>query len=138
MSILFSGDFNSNSNKELSLITKNALVKKYGQEKYDAIKYHILLGDAEFMWPFGQNMDESNYEALALRPFPILSVMGNREPIYGMGDKRETDIGIGETVYQIQDKPFVAYLKRGKTYTIDGFKFLVLGGALSLDKKRLQ
>jgi hypothetical protein len=138
MSILFSGDFNYNYNKELRLITKNALVKKYGQEKYDAIKYHIILGDAGFMWPIGPNLDKSSYEALAHRPFPILCVMGNREPIYGMSDRREIDIGIGETVYQIQDKPFVAYLKRGKTYVIDGFKFLVLGGALSPDKKRLK
>jgi len=28
----------------------------------------------------------------------------------------------------------VAYLKRGKVYNIDGFKLLVLGGALSIDK----
>ena len=46
----------------------------------------------------------------------------------------ETDIGIGETVYKIHDDPLVAYLKRGKVYTIDGFKFLVLGGALSVDR----
>jgi hypothetical protein len=46
----------------------------------------------------------------------------------------EADIGIGETVYQIQAEPFVAYLKRGKIYTIDGFRMLVLGGALSVDK----
>jgi len=37
-------------------------------------------------------------------------------------------------VYQIRDNPFVAYLKRGKVYNIDGYKCLVLGGALSIDK----
>jgi hypothetical protein len=46
----------------------------------------------------------------------------------------EVDIGIGETVYQINAEPFVAYLKRGKVYTIDGIWFLVLGGALSETK----
>ena len=46
----------------------------------------------------------------------------------------EADIGLGETVYQIHAKPFVAYLKRGKIYSIEGFKMLVLGGALSIDK----
>ena len=46
----------------------------------------------------------------------------------------ETDIGIGESVYLVNEKPFVAYLKRGKVYSIDGFRFLVLGGALSIDK----
>jgi len=137
MSILFSGDFISNHNQELRLISKNAIIKSYGLDKYNAIKFHVMLGDTEFMWPGNQNRDKSNYEALACRPFPILCVMGNRDPIYGVSGKRETDIGIGGTVYQIQDKPFVAYLKRGKAYTIDGFKFLVLGGALTVDKKKL-
>lgn len=137
MSILFSGDFLSNDSNELDLITKNALIKRYGQEKYDAIQYHVMLGDTKFMWPNGEEKDRANYEALACRPFPILCVMGNLDPIYGMSDKREIDIGIGETVYQIQDKPFVAYLKRGKAYNIDGIKFLVLGGALTPYKKQL-
>jgi len=136
MSILFSGDFNANFNNELGLITKNALIKKYGPEKYNAIKYHVILGDAYFMKRGNEKEDKTNYEALARRPFPILCVMGNEDPILGMSERRETDIGIGGTVYQIQDKPFVAYLKRGKVYTIDGVKFLVLGGAQSLDKKR--
>jgi hypothetical protein len=48
----------------------------------------------------------------------------------------EIDIGIGETVYLVNKKPLVAYLKRGKAYSIDGFKFLVMGGALSIDHKR--
>jgi hypothetical protein len=91
------------------------------------------------MWPYSEkNIDKSNFEALAHRPFPILCVMGNHDPILGIKDRQETDIGIGETVYQIQDKPFIAYLKRGKAYNIGGFKFLVLGGALSIDKKRRQ
>jgi hypothetical protein len=57
--------------------------------------------------------------------------MGNHEPILGRTDIPEADIGLGETVYRIS--PQVSYLKRGKIYTIDGFKFLVLGGALSID-----
>ena len=138
MSILFSGDFISNRNQELSLISKNAIIKSYGEDIYNAVKYHIILGDADFMYPGNQNMDKTNYGALAHRPFPILCVMGNQDPILGMKDRQETDIGIGETVYQIQDKPFIAYLKRGKVYNIDGFKFLVLGGALSIDKKNRQ
>jgi len=138
MSILFSGDFLSNFNHELGLITKNSLIKKYGLEKYNAIKYHIILGDAYFMKPGNEKNDKTNFEALAHRPFPILCVMGNHDPILGMSDKKETDIGIGETVYQIQDIPFVAYMKRGKVYTIDGFKFLVLGGALTIDRKKKQ
>jgi len=71
---------------------------------------------------------------LARRPFPILCVIGNHEPILGIDNLPEIDIGIGETVYQIRNNPLVAYLKRGKAYAIDGFKILVLGGALSIDK----
>jgi 3-oxoacid CoA-transferase subunit A len=135
MSILFSGDFHANAVQELGVITKNSLVKKYGQDKYNDIRHHIILGDGGFMWPGNQKTDEFNYKALACRPFPVLCVIGNHEPILGMMEgMRETDIGIGETAYQIHDDPLVAYLKRGKTYTIDGFKFLVLGGALSVDK----
>jgi hypothetical protein len=134
MSILFSGDFHANAVNELGLITKKALLKKYGQEKFDGINYHIILGDGGFMWPGNREADLFNYKALARRPFPVLCVIGNHEPILGMSGVPETDIGIGETVYQINDKPFVAYLKRGKVYTIDKIKFLVLGGALSIDK----
>ena len=134
MSILFSGDFHANAVNELSSITKDALLKKYGQERYDGINYHIILGDGGFMWPGNRKADLYNYKVLACRPFPVLCVIGNHEPILGMSDVPQTDIGIGETVYQINDKPFTAYLKRGKVYTIDRVKFLVLGGALSIDK----
>jgi len=68
------------------------------------------------MWPDNQKTDEYNYKVLAGRPFPVLCVIGNHEPILGISGIPETDIGIGETVYQIRDIPFVAYLKRGKVY----------------------
>jgi 3-oxoacid CoA-transferase subunit A len=135
MSILFSGDFHANAASELNTITRQSLVEKYQQEKFDKIKYHIILGDCGFLWPGNGKKDISNYDVLARRPFPILGVIGNHEPVLGIiNEIPETDIGIGETVYQIQKKPFVAYLKRGKVYTIDGIRFLVLGGALSIDK----
>jgi 3-oxoacid CoA-transferase subunit A len=136
MSILISGDFHANAINELLYIIKEALIQKYQQEKYESIKYHIILGDGGFLWPGNHKTDLFNYKMLAYRHFPVLCVMGNHEPILGMDDIPEVDIGIGETVYQIKDKPFVAYLKRGKIYTIDGIKMLVLGGALSIDKHR--
>ena len=86
------------------------------------------------MWPHNKERDIHNYAALAERPFPVLCVIGNHEPIYGMKNIPEADIGLGEAVYQINAEPFVAYFKRGKIYTIDGIKFSVLGGALSIDK----
>jgi hypothetical protein len=134
MSVLLSGDFNANKKNEIGSIKKETLIEKYGQEKFNNIKCHIIFGDGQFMWPNNKKKDQQNYEVLSCRPFPILCLIGNNEPILGMKDLTEIDIGIGENVYQIQEKPFVAYLKRGKVYTIDGFKMLVLGGALSPDK----
>ncbi|MDR0314287.1 MAG: metallophosphoesterase, partial [Treponema sp.] len=134
MSILFSGDFHANAIGELDLITEEALIVKYGEEIYSGIKHHIILGDGGFMWPHNVEKDKYNYKMLAKRPFPVLCVLGNHEPIYGMKNVPEAEIGIGEAVYKINAEPFVAYLKRGKVYVIDGIKFLVLGGALSIDK----
>jgi hypothetical protein len=134
MAILFSGDFHANSTGELFVINKKSLLKKYRREKYNKIHYHIILGDGGFLWPGNHQADENNFMELSRRPFPILCVIGNHEPVLGIDNMPETDIGIGETVYQIRNNPFVAYLKRGKVYTIDGFKILVLGGALSIDK----
>jgi len=134
MAVLISGDFHAGANNELSTISKKTLVKEYGQENFDKIHYHIILGDCGFMRQGNEKTDRFNYKTLAFRPFPILCVQGNHDPIYGIKNLHETDIGIGENVYQINDVPFTAYLKRGKIYTIDGIKFLVLGGALSVDK----
>jgi len=139
MAILFSSDLHEDKNREFIEISKTRLCKKYQQDIYNDIKYHIILGDGGFPVPNGQD-DWPGYKSLSLRPFPILCVIGNHEPILGMKEeelrKLEEDIGIGEKVYTVNKKlTFVAYLKKGKVYNIDGFKFLVLGGALSIDKE---
>jgi hypothetical protein len=134
MALLFSGDFHANSQKELSKITKQEIITRFGKDLFAGIKYHIILGDGGFLWPGNERGDDYNYRTLAFRPFPVLCVIGNHEPILGRTDLREVDIGIGNTVYQINETPFVAYLKRGKIYTMDNHEFLVLGGALSIDK----
>jgi 3-oxoacid CoA-transferase subunit A len=131
MSILFSGDFHANSNNELSTITKKTLLKQFGSKAYTAIKYHVILGDGGFLWLKNQKTDAYNCKVLAYRPFPVLCVIGNHDPILGRTDMVEVDLGLGETVWQAA--PQVFYLKRGKIYVIDGFKFLALGGALSID-----
>jgi len=136
MSILLSGDFHANANHELPLITQETLVKKYGQDQYDTIKYHIILGDGGFLWPGAEENERINYQTLSQRPFPILCVMGNHDPVLGRPDLPEIDLGIGEKVIMVnKENPFVAYLKRGKVYTIENSTFLVLGGALSIDKE---
>jgi hypothetical protein len=137
MSLLLSGDFHSGVVGELRLITKKRLLSCYGKELYDGINYHIILGDAGFLWPKQEKLDRYNFRILSHRNFPVLSVMGNHEPVYGRKDLPEEDIGIGENVIVVnKENPFVAYLKRGKIYTIDGYKILVLGGAKSTDKYR--
>ena len=136
MSILLSGDFHANADHELPLITQETLIKKYGQAQYDAIRYHIILGDGGFLWPGGEENEFINYRVLSQRPFPILCVMGNHDPVLGRSDLSEIDIGIGEKVIVVnKEKPFVAYFKRGRVYTIEDSAFLVLGGALSIDKE---
>jgi len=134
MSILMSGDLHANARGELDLVTKENLCIKFGEDVYNSINYHIILGDGGFMWRYNRKSDEFIYKKFAERPFPVLCVMGNHEPIYGKRNIPEDDIGIGEKVYRINDNPYAAYLKRGKIYQIDGIKFLALGGALSIDK----
>ena len=133
MAVLFSGDFHANAMGELSILTKKHLLSKFGLKKYTSINYHIILGDAGFLWPGNERTDLYNYCVFANRLFPVLSVIGNHEPMLGM-NLPEADIGIGENVYIVNENPFVAYLKRGRIYHIDGFKFLVMGGALSIDQ----
>ena len=136
MSILISGDFHANASNELKTISKETLIKKYKQNRFDSINYHIILGDAGFLWPGNEKHESINFWELSQRPFPVLCVMGNHDPVLGRSDLPEVDIGIGEKVIMIKNsKPIVAYLKRGKVYQIENLRFLVLGGALSIDKK---
>ena len=130
MSILISGSLLSEEN-QLRLVTKKTLLKGYGSELFKSIKYHIIVGETDFMVPHEADMVKCNLDALSYRPFPVLCVMGNHTKNYDTSDMKEIDMGIGDTVYQIKDKPFVAYLKRGKVYNFDGYKCLVLGGAPS-------
>jgi len=135
MAVLFSGDFHANAKGEMEFVSKNALLKKYKENLYKKINYHIILGDTGFLWPGNEEAETYNYKKLAKRPFPVLYVAGNHEPVLGRYDLPEVDIGIGEKAVLVnKEKPFVAYLKRGKIYTIENYKFLVLGGALSIDK----
>ena len=133
MAILLSGDFHGNAVDELAILTKEYLQSKYTGEQYQSIAVHIILGDGGFHWPGNEQNDAYTYRVFERRPFPVLSVIGNHEPMLGM-TLPEADIGAGEPVYLVNQKPLVAYLKRGKVYRIDGFTFLALGGALSIDR----
>jgi len=135
MAVLFSGDFHANVKGEMEFISKNALLNKYKENLYKKINYHIILGDTGFLWPGNEEAESIIYMELDKRPFPVLYVAGNHEPVLGRTDLPEVDIGIGEKAVLVKkEKPFIACLKRGKIYNIDNYKFLVLGGALSIDK----
>jgi hypothetical protein len=103
---------------------------------YESIKYHIMLGDGGFTYANKNRKYDSSYHPLASRLFPILCVIGDNDPIICMGNLPEVDIGIGEPVLLFDNKPYIAYLKKGKIYNIDGIKFLVLGGALMPNKTK--
>jgi len=135
MAVLFSGDFHANVKDELEFISKDALLEKYKENLYKKIRYQIILGDAGFLWPGNETEELLIYNELDRRPFPVLYVVGNHEPVLGRRDLPEVDIGIGEKAVLVnKEKPFIAYLKRGKIYNIENRKFLVLGGALSIDR----
>ena len=134
MAILLSGDFHANVKNEIEFISESVLLKKFKENLYEKINYQIMLGDTGFLWPGNEEAEAKNYNELAKRPFPVLYVAGNHEPVLGRSDLPEVDIGIGEKAVLVnKEKPFIAYLKRGKIYTIENYKFLVLGGALSID-----
>jgi len=92
------------------------------------------LGDGDLMRPGNEKKDYSTFKTLSFRPFPVLCLLRSHDSVYNMKNINEVDIGLGEPVLKIHDNPFVAYLKRGKVYTIDGIKFLVLGGAQYTNK----
>jgi hypothetical protein len=133
--ILISGDFHANSRNELELITKSSLKKHYGPA-FKTIQYHIILGDAGFLWPGNDKTDLYNAKILAARPFKTLFLGGNHEPIYGRDLKEfeQIDLGFGHPVYKIYEDFDVYYLERGFSYDIENKHLLVLGGALSIDK----
>jgi hypothetical protein len=120
VAVLLSGDFHANAANELTRITKRTLIGAYGQGLFNEIGYHVILGDGGFLWPGNEKADACLYKTLALRPFPLLCVIGNHEPVLGRQDLPEVDIGIGEKVILVHEKPLAAYLKRGKVYTIGG------------------
>jgi hypothetical protein len=128
MSILFSGDFHANADNELCSISRRALLRKYRHNIYNGIKCHIILGDSGFSRLIPDKAGRHNHAALGARPFPVLCVQGEYDPMGILMDVREDDIGIGETVYPMWSKPLIAQPKCGKVYSIEGFKILVLGG----------
>lgn len=133
--IICSGDFHGNEMHEMTAINTKAM-KAYCTAKnvdYNDIKYHIILGDVGILFPNNFKEDMYNIEFFDSKPFITLGVLGNHENYPAIKSLELVDIGIGNPVWKVSEKLY--YLPRGKVYNIDGKKCLVLGGAVSLDKK---
>jgi DNA repair exonuclease SbcCD nuclease subunit len=127
--VLLTGDYHLNATSEIQFINKSYLKEKY-KSRYNKITAHIILGDGGFMWPKVDMTD--HYKWIALRSFPTFVVFGNHDNYDAILKCPLVDKGVGELVYQVTDSIF--YLQRGKIYTFEDKKYLVLGGGLSVDK----
>ena len=129
--IMLSGDLHGNAVGELSAINSKNVEEKC--KTPELIKYHIILGDCGFL--FGGNSvknDKYLQSWFNSKEYITLCVFGNHENYDNILSLPKVDIGIGEEVYKVSEK--IYYLQRGKIYTIEEKKFLVLGGGESIDK----
>lgn len=92
--------------------------------------YVIILGDFGFVWD-GSNRDLWWQRWLHNKPWTTLFIDGNHDnhPMIWAYPEKEM---FGSTVREINDSIF--YLQRGEIYNIDGYNFLTLGGAESIDR----
>jgi hypothetical protein len=67
MAVLLSGNFHANAANELTRITKRTLIGAYGQDLFNEIRYHVILGDGGFLWPGNKKGDAYIYKTLAFR-----------------------------------------------------------------------
>ena len=109
---------------------------------YKAITCAIVLGDFGLPWnncPVDSSgihptdkTDKYLLEWYNKKPFKIFAVQGNHDNYDVMERLPQVEM-FGSTVLKISDNIF--YFKRGEAYFIEGKQFLVLGGALSVDKE---
>lgn len=88
----------------------------------------IVLGDFGYSWNQATEKTWKSYNW----PFMTVSVLGNHENyncIYSLYKREEI---FGDVAYKMCDRTY--YLKNGGMYVIEGKKFFVFGGALSIDK----
>ena len=132
--IMLSGDLHGNAMNELTAINSRHVANKC--KDLFSIRYHIILGDCGFLFRGTHKEVDKNDKYLqdwfAEKNYITFCVFGNHENYEKILSLPKVDIGIGEMVYKVTDK--IYYLQRGKIYNIEGKRFLVLGGGLSIDK----
>lgn len=98
--------------------------------KLDKSDYVIVAGDFGLVW------DDSKHDLyyrnwLHNKNFTTLFVDGNHEN-FDLIEKYPVESWNGGRVQKINDS--IIHLMRGEIYVIDGFKFFVMGGAVSIDR----
>lgn len=95
----------------------------------------IILGDAGFNYYLNKT-DRKLKEKANLLGVTIYCVRGNHEQRPELIDSMvlRYDEEVDNTVYVELEYPNIRYFRDGATYTINGYKTLVLGGAYSIDK----
>lgn len=102
-----------------------------GYEKLTKNDYLIVAGDLELIWSNGDG--DAWMEKINQLPFTTLFIDGNYDnfdKLYKLPivEKFGSTVGVaGESLF---------WLKRGEVYEIDGFKFLTVGGACSINKDK--
>lgn len=101
--------------------------------------YVIIVGDFGLVW-CGEDIAKESYEYkqehrwrrwLSEKPWTTLFIDGNHENHHELAKLEEIPM-FGDVVGKVTDS--IYHLKRGRVYTINGKKFLAMGGAMSSDK----
>lgn len=95
--------------------------------------YVIVLGDFGLVWSQPPSADETHWlDWLENRPWTTLFIDGNHEN-FDVLETLPVSTWAGGSVQYV--RPHVLHLMRGQVFTIEGMRFLAMGGAYSTDKR---
>lgn len=106
-----------------------AFAKKHKLTKNDMV---IILGDVGANY-YGDERDERTKENLSKVRVPILCIHGNHEMRPWEADGYTLVKWNGGKVWVQEKYPQLLFAKDGEIYTIDGKKYIAIGGAYSVD-----
>jgi len=97
-----------------------------------SLDYLIILGDFGLFWNRIRTKSEEYWlNWLSKQKYTILFLDGNHENFELINSFKEIDMFGGKVGAAYSN---IYHLKRGEVYTIDGYKILTIGGALSMDR----
>ena len=106
-----------------------AFAKKHKLTKNDMV---IILGDVGANY-YGDERDERTKENLSKVRVPILCIHGNHEMRPWEADGYTLVKWNGGKVWVQEKYPLLLFAKDGEIYTIDGKRYIAIGGAYSVD-----